>query len=82
MTKRVELRQVKPVTSDAWIDAGRDSERAPAKEKPSEPMKRLTIDVPLSLHTRLKTACAASEKKIADVVRDLIENHIAEHLKK
>jgi hypothetical protein len=71
MTKH--LRQVKPV-----IDAGRDRESVLVAEKPSEPMKRLTIDVPLSLHTRLKTACAASEKKIADVVRDLIENHIAD----
>jgi hypothetical protein len=68
------LRQMKPRV----IDAERDRKSAPAAEKPSEPMKRLTIDVPRSLHTRLKTACAASEKKIADVVRDLIENHVAD----
>jgi ParG len=51
---------------------------APAAEK----MKRLTIDVPLSLHTKLKTACAESEKKIADVVRGLIADHVANHPKK
>ena len=40
---------------------------------PAEPMKRLTIDVPVSLHTRVKTECAKSGRKMADVVRDLLE---------
>jgi hypothetical protein len=37
------------------------------------PMKRLTIDVPIDLHIRLKTGCAMRGEKIADVVRVLIE---------
>jgi hypothetical protein len=63
-----ELRQVvKPVTpADKWV----------ARDPADEPMKRLTIDVPLSLHTKLKTECAASEQKIADVVRNLITEHL------
>jgi hypothetical protein len=40
---------------------------------PAEPMKRFTIDVPVSLHTRVKTECAKSGRKMADVVRDLLE---------
>jgi hypothetical protein len=36
-------------------------------------MKRLTIDVPIDLHIRLKTGCAMRGEKIADVVRVLIE---------
>jgi hypothetical protein len=39
-------------------------------------MKRLTIDIPLAMHTRLKTECAAGRKNIADVVRDLIADHL------
>ena len=40
---------------------------------PAEPMKRFTIDVSVSLHTRVKTECAKSGRKMADVVRDLLE---------
>jgi len=40
---------------------------------PAEPMKRFTIDVPVSLHTRVKTECAKSGRKMAEVVRDLLE---------
>jgi hypothetical protein len=36
-------------------------------------MKRLTIDVSIDLHTRLKTQCSRRRLKIADVIRELIE---------
>jgi ParG len=39
----------------------------------SWPMKRITIDVPIDLHIRLKTGCAMRGEKIADVIRTLIE---------
>jgi alkylated DNA nucleotide flippase Atl1 len=39
----------------------------------TEVMKRLTIDVPESLHRRIKSQCALSGKKIADEVRQLLE---------
>ena len=54
-----------PVAADAWVES-----RAPA-EGP-EPMKRLTIDVPASLHRAIKTQCAARGTKIADEVRELL----------
>jgi hypothetical protein len=44
-----------------------------AQSKEHEPMKRLTIDVPLSLHRRIKTQCANAELVMADVIRDLLE---------
>jgi hypothetical protein len=34
---------------------------------------RFTIDVPLSLHMRVKVACAERGLKMADVLRDLLE---------
>lgn len=38
-----------------------------------EPIKRFTIDVPLSLHTRVKTQCARRQVNMADVMRALLE---------
>jgi hypothetical protein len=69
--------QFKPVAVSAsaendWVKGGgRNPDATPAA--PAERMKRLTIDVPLSLHTRIKAGCALSERKIADVARDLLE---------
>ena len=39
----------------------------------SEPTKRLTIDVPESLHRRVKTQCAMRGAKMADVIRAMLE---------
>ena len=49
--------------ADAWV-----TDRAAA-----EPTKRLTLDVPLSLHTRVKVGCAKQDLRIADVVRELLD---------
>ena len=40
---------------------------------PKERVARLTIDVPESLHRRLKMQCAARGQKMADVMREMIE---------
>src|SRR4051794_1564286 len=50
-------------------------------EKPTpkpEPMKRLTIDIPESLHKRVKSQCGAQGMTIADVVRQYLERKFAE----
>jgi Arc/MetJ-type ribon-helix-helix transcriptional regulator len=36
-------------------------------------MKRLTIDVPVHLHQRVKSQCALNGKNMSDVIRDLLE---------
>ena len=41
--------------------------------EPAGPTKRLTVDVPLALHRRFKTRCAAEGLNMADVVRELLE---------
>jgi hypothetical protein len=56
---------------DEWV--ARKPE--PQPEKPTEPLKRLTIDIPESLHTRIKTACAANRRKMTDAIRDVLEEH-------
>lgn len=42
------------------------------------PMKRLTIDLEATQHTRFKTLCAQRGLKMADELRRLLEHRIAE----
>jgi predicted DNA binding CopG/RHH family protein len=53
-----------PANPDQWV-----KERA-APER--ETTKRLTIDIPESLHRAIKSQCAARGTKIADEVRELL----------
>lgn len=41
----------------------------------SPTMKRLTIDVPESLHAQIKSRCALKGVKMADEIRGLLETH-------
>jgi hypothetical protein len=38
-------------------------------------LKRLTIDIPESLHTRIKLGCVANRQKMTDAIRALLEQH-------
>ena len=51
-------------SADDWVHA---------RERPTEPGKRLTIDIPESLHRRVKTVCAMENLVMADVVREMLE---------
>lgn len=53
-----------PAAADAWVDS--------REQAVTEAMKRLTIDVPESLHRAIKTQCASRGTKIADEVRELL----------
>ena len=37
-----------------------------------EPIKRLTVDIPISLHNKIKADCASRGLKISDVLRDML----------
>jgi hypothetical protein len=54
-----------PAAADAWVESRNSG------DKP-EAMKRLTIDVPESLHRAIKAQCAMRGTKIADEVRELL----------
>ena len=54
-----------PAGVDSWVE-NRDSDNSP------EAMKRLTIDIPESLHRAIKSQCAMRGTKIADEVRELL----------
>lgn len=47
----------------------RDTQNAPAQE----PLKRLTLDIPESLHRAIKAQCAADGTKMVVEIRELLE---------
>ena len=55
---------------DAWV--------SDQKPKPGEPVKRFTFEVPFNLHKRIKMTCAAQDRQMAEVVRELLEKHFPE----
>jgi len=56
--------KVAAAAADEWVKSRAEGEK--------EATKRLTIDVPESLHRAIKTACAMRGSKIADEVRELL----------
>ena len=61
--------------------AGHDTTRADkpvAKTMPDEPTQRLSLDLPASLHTRFKTACSATDRKMVGELQAFIEQRTQE----
>jgi len=56
--------------ADKWV-----AQRTTPEAQPSERLQRLTVDIPFSLHRRLKVACAKRGTKISDEIRSLLEQH-------
>jgi hypothetical protein len=72
--KSILFKKPKANPVDQWVGDGVErhvTETAP--EHVTEPMKRFTIDVPASLHKRIKTQCAADGIKMADMLREMLE---------
>ena len=55
--------------ADAWVE-----ERA-ALPVEAEKTKRLTLDIPASLHARIKSACALRDKKMVEEITELLINN-------
>jgi len=56
--------------------AGHDTKIAattPQKALAEEPTKRLSLDLPASMHTRFKTACSATNRKMVSELQAYIE---------
>lgn len=56
-------------TADLWVESRKIEEEG---RKAGE-MKRLTFDIPESLHRRIKCQCAAKGVKMTDILRELLE---------
>lgn len=67
------------MASNATAGAGEPSPETPpatvtaGPKAPAPKMKRLTIDIPDSLHRRVKSRCGQDGLRMADVIRDLLE---------
>jgi len=44
----------------------------------AEDMKRFTLDVPASLHRRIKVACTMRGEKMSDVLREMLDEAFPE----
>jgi hypothetical protein len=80
MSKRIGLTLAKPASSalesaEEWITSrhGADKEKPIESAPAPEPTRRLTFDLALSLHRRLKIGAAKKDKNVADFLRDIIE---------
>lgn len=51
-----------PPTAEQWVE-----------QRIVEGTKRLTLDLPASLHTRIKTQCSARGRKMVDEIRAILE---------
>lgn len=60
--KRPAAAQAAPASADAWV-----------KDHDAGKMKRLTIDIQVSLHKRLKAHCAAHGTSIRELLVKMIE---------
>lgn len=60
---------------NAWVEQGAEMTAPAAKSttEAKESMKRLSIDLPASVHKELMVYCATNGTKAAQVVRGLIE---------
>jgi hypothetical protein len=60
---------------DAWVMKRETAEPEQIRQDApkQERTKRLTIDVSISLHKRIKSQCALQDEQMADVIRDLLE---------
>ncbi len=57
------------LSSDNWVAN---------RHMTTEPLKRLTFDIPLSLHQQFKSLCALGGENMADVMRMLLERHLVQ----
>jgi ParG len=76
MTKTVNFKMGQrpvPANVEEWVQSARPVDREVRPAVPAEAMKRFTIDVPTTLHTRIKTECARRGVKMADMLRELLE---------
>ena len=71
MKKTVSFTGKRPSSEGASLDP--DDWVADNASPQREPTKRFTIDVPVSLHRRVKSQCALENLVMADVMRELLE---------
>jgi hypothetical protein len=69
MAPKADAGDVKPSVDTKATQA------ATAPSEDEEPLQRLTLDIPLSLHIAIKTGCAMRRTKMREEVLALLEAH-------
>jgi predicted DNA binding CopG/RHH family protein len=70
-------KQEKPINVDEWV-VNRDLKAVDSKSQLEEAaikMKRLTLDIPESLHRAIKKKAVEDGETMADQLRSLLEKH-------
>lgn len=53
--------------ADEWVNSQPSTQ--------ADQMKRLTIDISVNLHARIKSQCALKGTKMNDAIREILEKH-------
>jgi hypothetical protein len=70
MSKKPQIAQPREVkTADSFVGVGPETENVP-----SEPTKRITVEVGQSLHYRIKRSCLDRQINMADAIREVLEH--------
>lgn len=73
-----QARKTQTDAMNAWVAQGAEvaTPQPQIESADKEPIKRLSIDLPVSLHKELMMYCVANGTKAAQLVRTLIEQTI------
>jgi predicted DNA binding CopG/RHH family protein len=63
-----------PVDVEKWVSERSSAMSLPTEEQP-EKMKRITLDIPESLHKAIKRQAVDAGVTMADLLRELLEQH-------
>jgi hypothetical protein len=66
--KKVNIQRPKSPSAESWV-----MERPASPPQEEAEIKRLTIDIPVDLHRRIKVACYSSDRKMSEVLREIME---------
>ncbi len=67
----------KQLSADDWVSNGASATNIIADQQgpDKEPTARFTIDIPVSLHARIKIQCALKRVKMREEVLSMLEGH-------
>lgn len=66
MSKSINIQRPKPASVDKWVEERKE----PAKQVKA---RRLTVDIPIELHRRLKLSCVEQDRLMSEMVQELLE---------
>ncbi len=62
--RKAEPQQKAKAQAEQWV-----------QHRATEGTKRLTLDLPASLHRRIKISCASRDTRMVEEIRELLEKH-------